>query len=1059
MVLAKTSRPTSFAVLARPRLFKHLDRLLHQPVTWIWSPPGAGKTILVASYIATRKYNHLWYQLDEGDSDLSSFFYFLGRATPKRRRPMPLLTPEFRQNVPIFIRNFFRELYDRLKPPFLMVFDNYQDLPVESDLNQLMPLMLAELPPKGHVIFISRDEPPPGFARLRAERAMETLEYAELRFTEREAVELIRKSLPGKLSKSKSVELYRKTDGWAAGLVLSLEQTRHQSEKPASSAESSQVLFDYFAGEVFKRADRQTQELLCQAAFFPRVTASMAEQQSGFPTAGQIIARLHRQNLFTTRLPGTEPTYEFHPLFREFLLMRGKKLFSPGQVKEIRRRSAHILEQAGQVETAALALRDAEAWQELTDLICRHAPAFIAQGRIETLEQWIGSFPDSWVDQTPWLLLWRGVCRAAHFDQSLPRDCEDALSAFRSQRDAAGAYLAWATIVTRFVVQGAHDRLPPWNAVFDELRVEFPQIPNLAIESRVAEAAAETLISYQLDREDLEYWVKRSVELARQQNDLPLQALSALTWWRYYWVVGDHFKAGLVIDAAAKLMNDAATPPFTAVVAGLPVAMNQYLRADPGCRDTIAELLRRGEQLGFPPSFRNLAITVGLASALSDGDVTSTGRWLDENKQFLESPVPGQRFHSLWTLIWAALIRDDIDLLEFYSGELLNLKRNQLYQFFCWLGDILLAKCFHRLGEPEHSKAELNDAFACVASCPSPYMEFTTRLTQAEILFDYGQETEGLETLRIAMALGKAGSYVTSEIWIPAVMARLCAKALEAGIEVDYVRMLVRKRNLMLEEPPVDIEAWPWPIRIYTLAQFQILKNDQPLTFSHKVQKRPLALLKAIIAFGGNHVREEALLDLLWPDADGDAAAFALTTAVHRLRKLLGNEQAITRQDNKISLNRRCCWVDVWAVERLLERSKSLISGNGDEQHWVKATELLDSATKLFKDPFLNADPDLASSPVSDGIRRGLLRQFSQLGHHWEWKNNFERAAILYEQALAIDPCAEDICRKLMSVYHKLGRPGEPIAIYNTLKDALKNRLELHPSAETEATLKRLTGR
>ena len=92
------------------------------------------------------------------------------------------------------------------------------------------------------------------------------------------------------------------------------------------------------------------------------------------------------------------------------------------------------------------------------------------------------------------------------------------------------------------------------------------------------------------------------------------------------------------------------------------------------------------------------------------------------------------------------------------------------------------------------------------------------------------------------MTLGKTGGYVNSFVWQPAVMAKLCAKALEAGIEVKYVQSLVRKRRLLPKEPPLEIEAWPWPIKIYTLGRFEIFKDDQLLQSKGKVQRKPLAL-------------------------------------------------------------------------------------------------------------------------------------------------------------------------------------------------------------------------
>jgi len=60
--------------------------------------------------------------------------------------------------------------------------------------------------------------------------------------------------------------------------------------------------------------------------------------------------------------------------------------------------------------------------------------------------------------------------------------------------------------------------------------------------------------------------------------------------------------------------------------------------------------------------------------------------------------------------------------------------------------------------------------------------------------------------------------------------------------------------------------------------------------------------------------------DVLWPDADGDAARNALDNAVHRLRKWLGGEDRIVLRHGALALNRERCWSDVQALHAALDR-------------------------------------------------------------------------------------------------------------------------------------------
>ena len=137
--LAKLTRPRLHKAVARERLFTLLDEAReHKPAICVVGPPGAGKTTLVASWLDARGIKGIWYQVDPGDADLATFFYYLGEAAKpfarKGQRPLALLTPEYLEDVEGFSRRFFRELFSKLPDDATLVLDNYQEVAPEQEL-------------------------------------------------------------------------------------------------------------------------------------------------------------------------------------------------------------------------------------------------------------------------------------------------------------------------------------------------------------------------------------------------------------------------------------------------------------------------------------------------------------------------------------------------------------------------------------------------------------------------------------------------------------------------------------------------------------------------------------------------------------------------------------------------------------------------------------------------------------------------------------------------------------------------------------------------------------
>ena len=1079
--ILKISRPVIPGILSRKRLFKLLDDSLKKPVVWVSSSAGSGKTTLISSYLESRKLHNIWYQCDEDDADLAAFFYYMGlaakKAAPRYKKPLPLLTPEYLANVPTFTRRYFEEIFSRLAPPrsrssskggkgWVIVLDNCQDALSGPAFNDMIANGLDIIPDGVHVVVISRGAPPPALARLQANEKISVIGHDDLRFTAEESKELVHARLP-KLDKTRIQAIYEKAEGWAAGITLMLERAR-LGGTGAESAEGigHDVLFDYFAGEVFGKTEKDVQDFLLKTAFLPMPSVPLAEKLTGVGNAGRILAALNRQHYFTERLSGSGQDYQYHPLFREFLLNRAKTAFSPDELAVIHREAALLLEQSGQLENAARIYSDAGDRQGLARMIISHARELLAQGRNKTLEEWIAGLSGEPVDDNPWLLYWIGMCSFPIDMERARKYLEEAFESFKAKDDVTGVYLSWAGIVDTYAYGfDEWKRLDDWIAVLDGIRKAYPSLPSKEIDLIVS---SRMLFSLTLRKTDQPQWVhgwlERVSTLLDENPSFAIEMDTVFSMSVYYLWTGEYNKNYVLLEKMDAEIRHRKPSSFAVIRMKLMKGIHYWVTAQyESALDTLSEGLNLSDKSGVH-ALDPLLWSFMAAAQMARGNMELAEKSLNNQRTSLmgRGKTLDMFFYHINSAWYAILKRNPSLAAE--NMEMISAKVEKMgTPYYRALWNIGMAQVSFLQGRAKEAKTHINTAYQVSVDMKSHVLEWYSLLISAYFLLKEGKEREGLLSLRKGLSLGNEYGYVHLEFYQPSVMRFLYAKALEEGIEREYVKGLIRKLDLTPPSPRFDkdgggseVENWPYPIKIYTLGRFEIFINEKPMVFSKKVPKKPLALLKALIAFGGIDVAVNKITDALWPDADGDAASSSFKVNLHHLRKLLGREESVLTSERRISLNFQYCYVDVSAFAHIA----SAIMGSGAEAgkaEMKKLIPLAEKALEIYKGNFIEDDEGYPYIAVlRERLRSKFVHLVEMTGMYYEKQKQCHKAVELYEKGIETDEFQEEFYKRLMLCYRELGKYKEAVSAYNRCHRMLHIHFGVEPSIATKAVYEKL---
>ena len=350
-------RPTTLptTLLARPRLLGRLEAGASQRLTVVVGSAGAGKSVLLSSWAATRdRAATSWLSCDEADADPVRFWTGFIQA-PRAVAPgfgadaAELLAMDgvMSADVTASIANDAA----RLPAGSVIVVDDFHAAAAAgrsmTDLVERWPARTAQL------VLAGRVDPPVRLHRLRLSGELCELRDSDLYLSLSESGTLLEnfgvRVAPGELAL-----LHGRSEGWVAALqmaALTLRTAREPAQVARALDVRSHAIAEYFIGEVLEQQPPEVAGFMLETSVLDELTADACAAVTGRADAAALLGSIEAANLFIVALDDDRTSYRYHHLVREVLRVRLRAMDRRRELT-LQLRAAEWLESTGDTRAA-----------------------------------------------------------------------------------------------------------------------------------------------------------------------------------------------------------------------------------------------------------------------------------------------------------------------------------------------------------------------------------------------------------------------------------------------------------------------------------------------------------------------------------------------------------------------------------------------------------------------------------------------------------------------------------------------------------------------------------